>query len=701
MLQQIEELHYNDFIQMIKSGTISPYQLYNADVEYPQYFAKEHYLAHPNDNIDMKMPLNICMYDIEVYTSNAGEFTKAQETKYPISAVTLRFTMSNKYIAFFMLNSRNVNKFPTDDIPGVIKHFKDELLKNGYIDETEDIEIHLFNNELSMLRACWNTVHATDPAAISGWFSSEFDTPYTYHRLCNITGDEKGYEAAQIMSKFGVVKKTRMRNMLLIKIADYVDMDLLYLYKPRDDGGLNYGKKQPSYSLDWVSQAVLGLKKLEYKDSGMTLDTLYEKDPVHYLLYNIIDVILIKKLNEKLKHAEAHNMLRRLMKTPISASMRGPAMLFDTMTMYNLSKDDKYTRYGLVQETSQHIGNDIIKRTPKAKDKSVKWTVNDVTEQDFRSIVSRYPGAYVKEGLGKVVTLKDGITIDMDATALYPSMMLQYNISFDSIFGRIIDPICYEFLGIINKMIGGATPIPPQMYSRFLEFSKAYAGKIGAQNKGDTTQYVYHILSHLLNQLMKRRVTIDKLMDPKIRDHYIYLKLYLIPLIDLLTEVHPKAEEFNTFCHDYILNGSTNVRHVFVIENINEPSIRINRVLVSEFQDYLKANNITANIAGTLLYKHEHKLGIFAGFLNDILALRKEYKGKRDSFDPKSEEYAFWDMRQFSAKIVANTTYGLMGQATFRYSDKWVAKTITTTGRLTLKISQICGDLYLKHQRNA
>ena len=49
---------------------------------------------------------------------------------------------------------------------------------------------------------------------------------------------EKGFEAAKIMSKFGVIKKTKMRNKLLIKIADYVDMDLLYLYKPRDDGGL-------------------------------------------------------------------------------------------------------------------------------------------------------------------------------------------------------------------------------------------------------------------------------------------------------------------------------------------------------------------------------------------------------------------------------------------------------------------------------
>ena len=195
----------------------------------------------------------------------------------------------------------------------------------------------------------------------------------------------------------------------------------------------------------------------------------------------IIDVILIKKLNDKLKHADAHNMLRRLMKTPISASMRGPAMLFDTMTLYNLSKQGKYTRYGLVQESAQSIDPKRIEQIPKPKDKSIKWSIKDINESSFRTIMSRYSGAYVKEGRNKVVTLKDGITIDMDATALYPSMMLQHNISFDSIFGRIIDPICYEFLGIINGWIGKATPIPPQMYAKFLELSKAYANNIGAQ----------------------------------------------------------------------------------------------------------------------------------------------------------------------------------------------------------------------------
>lgn len=415
----MEQIEYRNLVEQIKSGAISPYQMYNTDIDYPQYFAAQHYLKNQQDNIDMDMPLSTSLLDIEVCTQNSGEFPYPNIGKYPITAITIKCNTENKYVSFFMLTQRNMNKFPYDDIKEVIDYYKKELIPK-YLDENEDIEVHIFNNELQLIRSCWSYIHQKDPAILSGWNSSEFDIPYIYHRIGKIMNDEKGYEASQIMSKFGVVKKTKLRNLVLVNISDYTDMDLLYLYKPRSDGGLNYGKLQPSYTLDWVADSVLGLRKLEFKSSGMTLDTFYDKDPVNYLLYNIIDVVLIKKLNEKLKHIEAHNMLRRLMRTPIGLAMRGPSMLFDTMTQYNLTKDGKYTRYGLVRETEQAISAPQISQIIKPKDNKIKWTVDEIKEDTFRTIVSRYPGAYVKESPGRIVTLKDGITLDMDATALYP-----------------------------------------------------------------------------------------------------------------------------------------------------------------------------------------------------------------------------------------------------------------------------------------
>ena len=75
--------------------------------------------------------------------------------------------------------------------------------------------------------------------------------------------------------------------------------------------------------------------------------------------------------------------------------------------------------------------------------------------------------------------------------------------------------------------------------------------------------------------------------------------------------------------------------------------------------------------------------------------LRNQYEKKRDTFDEDSDEYAFFDMRQNAIKITSNTTYGLFGMGTFRFSNKQLAKAITTQGRLTLKVAQIISDLYL------
>ncbi len=42
-----------------------------------------------------------------------------------------------------------------------------------------------------------------------------------------------------------------------------------------------------------------------------------------------------------------------------------------------------------------------------------------------------------------------------------------------------------------------------------------------------------------------------------------------------------------------------------------------------------------------------------------------------------------------------NINDGLTGMAGFRFSNKWLAKSTTISGRLALKVSQICGELYL------
>ena len=46
----------------------------------------------------------------------------------------------------------------------------------------------------------------------------------------------------------------------------------------------NVGKKSQSYALNAIAQKELGLVKYEYKAEGLSLDQLYEQDPLNFAL---------------------------------------------------------------------------------------------------------------------------------------------------------------------------------------------------------------------------------------------------------------------------------------------------------------------------------------------------------------------------------------------------------------------------------
>src|ERR1035437_9261845 len=154
---------------------------------------------------------------------------------------------------------------------------------------------------------------------------------------------------------------------------------------------VNMGSKQSSYALDFVADEELDLKKKEYKSEGMNLDNLYEKDPINFLLYNIVDVALCVRMNEKLKHIESYNLLRRLMKTSFTASLRGSSILFDTYVNYKLNSEEKYARFGILEESSVSISDDEI--STLFIPKTMKKTVKEVSQQTYRAITGHFAGA--------------------------------------------------------------------------------------------------------------------------------------------------------------------------------------------------------------------------------------------------------------------------------------------------------------------
>lgn len=683
-----------------KNLDINPYQVYGLDIDYQQYYAIQNYLRDETDTIDKDQPLNILFFDIEVYTHNAGEFPKPEQAKFPINAITIYSTFEKVYRSYFLLQHLNIHKFPSkEEIPSLIKQFKEELVSGNYIKEgVEDIDINVFTNEIDLIKSCWNQIKLIDPAILSSWNGDRFDLPYIYFRLSELLNKNET-EVCKILSQFGRVKIEKMGNELMVKIPEYPVLDLLYLYKPRDDGGLNMGKKQSSYALNYISEDELNLGKQEYKSEGMTIDQFYERDPVNFLLYNITDTALCVRLNERLKHIESYNLLRRLMKTPFTASLRGSSVLFDTYVNYKLNKEGKYTRFGILEETSIEISEDEVASLfiPKSMKRTIK--VKDVSQQTFRAITGHFPGAYVKESTAQILTSKDGVLVDLDASSLYPSMITQLNISFDTFFGKIIDPLSYKFINTLNQPLSMKMPVPQNIYLSLYDMIVKYTNdKHKPQNKGEYIQYCYIIIAYLIQKLEKYKKSLNQLFNPVDINDYIVLKRYLLPLIELFEDIHPNSKEYNSFCHEYLINDGfpEDVDSLYIIEDILKPSIKVTKIPAREIADYLKTNNLIMALSGCLFTKHELKRGLFIDFLKNLKDMRNQYEKQRDQYKEHTYEYDFYDMRQKSIKVSMNTTYGLFGQATYRFSNKHLAKSITTQGRLSLKIAQIIAEMYLE-----
>ena len=169
-----------------------------------------------------------------------------------------------------------------------------------------------------------------------------------------------------------------------ISTLDYLDLYKKFTYKA-----------QESYRLDYIASVELGQKKLDHSEFD-TFKDFYTGNWKKFVDYNIIAVELVDRLEDKMKLIELALTMAYSAKVNYSDVMFQVRM-WDTI-IYNYLKKRK------------------IVITPK--DKSEK---NE-----------RYAGAYVKEP-------KPGVynwVASFDLNSLYPHLMMQYNISPETLVGE-------------------------------------------------------------------------------------------------------------------------------------------------------------------------------------------------------------------------------------------------------------------------
>jgi len=222
------------------------------------------------------------------------------------------------------------------------------------------------------------------PDTITGWNTKFFDIPYLYNRFNKILGEDETRKLSPWNNIYERKTVINGREMIEYKISGVSSLDYIELYKWYAPGG----KSQESYRLDNIAQVELGEGKISY-DEFDNLHQLYRLDFQKFIEYNIKDVALILKLEDKLKLLELANTLAYDTKTNYE-DVFAQTRMWDALTYNRLLEDN------IIVPPKQH------------KEKT-----------------SAFEGAYVKE---VQVGAHDWVA-SFDLNSLYPHLMMQYSIS--------------------------------------------------------------------------------------------------------------------------------------------------------------------------------------------------------------------------------------------------------------------------------
>jgi len=244
------------------------------------------------------------------------------------------------------------------------------------------VKFNVFWTEQEMLSAFVNWWTENTPDILTGWNVNLYDVPYICRRVNRVLGEKwmKSLSPWNRANEREINIQGRINiayDLPGINILDYLDLYKKFTYT-----------NQESYRLDHIAHVELGQRKLDHSEYENFKD-FYTRDWQKFVEYNIQDVELIDRLEDKMKLIELAVTMAYDAKVNME-DVYSQVRMWDTM-IYNYLKD-----------------RDIVVPPRRGSKKDEK-----------------YAGAYVKE---PVPGLYDWV-VSFDLNSLYPHLIMQYNIS--------------------------------------------------------------------------------------------------------------------------------------------------------------------------------------------------------------------------------------------------------------------------------
>lgn len=333
----------------------------------------------PGDIVHDEELITGVIIDIEVFSGDidsegnaiAGPFPEPDDAAYPVVAITAYSTKEKKYYVF------GLNKFKGHEL--------------GTWEPSEetahlDIEYFEFPDERSLMQNFIKLWSGLQPDWYSGWNSDTFDMHYLVTRMKRILGERAHYA----LSPWNFVRARSYNDMYGKQTEQIIYgvscLDMMALYK-------KHGFIQPvDWKLGTVATMELGVGKIDYSEAS-SLNTLYVKNYSKYINYNIIDVDLVKRMNDKRKFYELTYTIAYLTKSRYADTFATIVPWYSLL--YDMLRKDN--RFPEITSPPQDVGS--------------------------------IPGGFVMQPiLGKHKWVVNG-----DLASLYPHLMQQYNLGPETI----------------------------------------------------------------------------------------------------------------------------------------------------------------------------------------------------------------------------------------------------------------------------
>jgi DNA polymerase elongation subunit (family B) len=333
-----------------KYESVDGFGIYGNDRYIYQYISEK----YPEDEIKFDISkIKLVTLDIEV--ASEGGFPDVESASEEILAITIQDYTTKKIITWGVKPFNNTRS---------------------------DVTYHHCPSEYQLLNNFINYWMNDVPDVITGWNVQLYDIPYICKRLNRVLGEK----LMKRFSNWGLVTEGEIfingRKHTTFEVGGLTQLDYLDLYKK-----FTY-KIQESYRLDYIAEVELGQKKLDHSEFE-TFKDFYTKGWQKFVEYNIVDVELVDRLEDKMKLIE------------LALTMAYDAKVNYADVFYQVRMWDNIIYTYLKKR------NIVI--PPKNR-----------TQKD-----EKYAGAYVKE---PIPGMYDWV-VSFDLNSLYPHLIMQYNIS--------------------------------------------------------------------------------------------------------------------------------------------------------------------------------------------------------------------------------------------------------------------------------